>query len=290
MINFFQEIATLKVNKTGKVISLHKPLLLLCLISEVLQGKTNHFEYKVIEPELKSLLRNYGLKNSKTINPHLPFIHLGSNKKLWSISGPRIIDSDSKPSQRADLKDAFGILSDDFFQFLKSPENAYALVNQLLNAYWPEAYHEDLLRDLGLNVIVKHGEGPQANKTTRSKAFVDQVLDAYERRCAVCNQSIRLGDTLIGIDACHVKPIQHYGEDLITNGVALCKIHHWALDRGAITIQPDYTLIVSKKLNGIKTEDFFFKFDGKEIYTPRHSASALSEPNLTYHGEYIFAK
>lgn len=105
---------------------------------------------------------------------------------------------------------------------------------------------------------------------------------------AICNQSIRLGDALIGIDACHVKPIQHFGDDHITNGIALCKIHHWALDRGAISISENRDLLISPKLNGSRINEYFHEFAQKPIFLPRNSSLHLNEENVRYHRKYVF--
>jgi putative restriction endonuclease len=175
-----------------------------------------------------------------------------------------------------------------FFQFLQNTEQARGVVWQILNAYWPEAYHEDILRDLGIEGIMHQFIQIENLKQRRGRLFVEEVLDCYERQCAICSQSIRLGDALIGIDACHVKPIQHFGDDHITNGIALCKIHHWALDRGAISISENRELLISPKLNGNKINEFFHEFTNKSIFTPRNNTNYLNETNVEYHRKYVF--
>lgn len=162
------------------------------------------------------------------------------------------------------------------------------MVYQLLSEFWPEAYHEDLLRDLGLDVLMNETITQEVQKQRRGRLFVEEVLDSYERQCAICNQSIRLGDALIGIDACHVKPIQHFGEDHVTNGIALCKIHHWALNRGAISISENRDLLISPKLNGSRINEYFHQFTLKPIFLPRNSSFHLNEVNVLYHRRYIF--
>src|SRR5437870_6410030 len=53
-------------------------------------------------------------------------------------------------------------------------------------------------------------------------AFRERVLDAYERHCAVCR--LRRDQFL---EAVHILPDKHpSGEPLISNGLALCKLHH----------------------------------------------------------------
>ncbi|MEY4573112.1 MAG: hypothetical protein RLZ10_2387, partial [Bacteroidota bacterium] len=64
-MNYTDQIAKIKVNKSGQTISLHKPILLLLTISEIFHNKNNLFKYSEIESSLIELLKKYGLKNTK---------------------------------------------------------------------------------------------------------------------------------------------------------------------------------------------------------------------------------
>jgi putative restriction endonuclease len=164
------------------------------------------------------------------------------------------------------------------------------VVWQLLNEYWTEAYHEEILNNLGLDMFMNEHAISLSKEKRRGRLFVEEVLDAYERQCAICRQSIRLGDTLLGIDACHVKPIQHNGPDLVTNGVALCKVHHWALDRGAIGISEDLKMLASPKLNGSRSDHFFHDYSNTTLFIPRSTDQKLIDENIRYHYTHIFLK
>jgi putative restriction endonuclease len=287
MNDFIKDIGKLKVNRVGQVISLHKPLLLLLTISEIYKGHKNLFLFDDIESELAGLISKYGLKNTNKINAQYPFIYLATNSDIWTCSKDKseLIYPDA--ASRKEILDCIGSFKSGFYNFLLIPDNALKTIQLLLNQYWPDAYHTDILNDIGIfdfNLI------KQADKQNRGKKFIENVLDAYERKCAICHQSIRLGDSLIGIDACHLKPIQHYGEDLISNGLALCKMHHWALDRGAISINNDMKLLVSPKLNGNKLSEYFTEFNNVSIFQPRNIEFSLSKSNIKYHYEYIFVK
>ena len=114
------------------------------------------------------------------------------------------------------------------------------------------------------------------------------VLDFYKRQFAFCPLSIRLGVALLGIVACHVKPIQHFGDDPSLMALHFAKVHHWALDRGAIGISENRELLVSTKLNGNKINEFFHEFTNKSIFTPRNIVNHLYETNVKYHREFVF--
>jgi putative restriction endonuclease len=288
-IDFEHEIENLKVNKVGALVSLHKPLLLLLTISEILRGHENQFLYDEIETTLSQLLSKYGLKNSLKVNPQYPFVYLAGNKNLWECSINKTQLLHPGAANRKEVLGSIGKFPNDFFNFLITSKNGLSVLFKILNQYWPEAYHQDILNDLGIFETISDLNFVQ-KKSERSRKFVEEVLDAYERKCAICSQSIRIAETLIGIDACHIKPIQHFGLDSIGNGIALCKIHHWGLDRGAITFSKDMNLTVSKKLNGNKLDEFFTNFENKQIFIPRYAELQLDVNNVLYHEKYIFVK
>lgn len=62
--------------------------------------------------------------------------------------------------------------------------------------------------------------------------FRAHVIQAYERRCAIC--SLRHVELL---DAAHIIPdLEAAGDAVVTNGLALCKIHHAAYDNYVVGI------------------------------------------------------
>ncbi len=65
--------------------------------------------------------------------------------------------------------------------------------------------------------------------------FRATVLRAYEERCAVCN----IGHPRL-LDAAHiVADREDDGQPVVTNGLAMCKIHHAAYDARILGIRPD---------------------------------------------------
>jgi putative restriction endonuclease len=70
--------------------------------------------------------------------------------------------------------------------------------------------------------------------------FRERVIRAYQQRCALC--SLRHQELL---DAAHITPDSDAeGEPVVSNGVALCKLHHAAFDRFFFAIRPDYVIEV----------------------------------------------
>lgn len=71
-------------------------------------------------------------------------------------------------------------------------------------------------------------------------AFRERVVRAYQERCALC--ALRHTELL---DAAHITPDTEADSDpVVSNGVALCKLHHAAFDRFFFAIRPDYRVEV----------------------------------------------
>jgi putative restriction endonuclease len=87
-----------------------------------------------------------------------------------------------------------------------------------------------------------------AERTVRQRLhqpmFRAKVLHAYTSTCAVCQ--LKHSDLL---DAAHIlEDKAELGFPVVSNGLALCKLHHAAFDRNLLGITPDYTVQVDKDL------------------------------------------
>jgi putative restriction endonuclease len=75
-------------------------------------------------------------------------------------------------------------------------------------------------------------------------AFRERVLRAYRQRCALC----RLQHQEL-LDAAHIIPDRDAaGEPIVSNGLALCKLHHAAFDRFFFAVRPDFTIEVRESI------------------------------------------
>jgi putative restriction endonuclease len=71
-------------------------------------------------------------------------------------------------------------------------------------------------------------------------AFRERVIRAYQDRCALC----RLRHHQL-LDAAHITPDRDAeGDPVVSNGLALCKLHHAAFDGFFFAIRPDYSIEV----------------------------------------------
>lgn len=120
-------------------------------------------------------------------------------------------------------------------------------------------------------------EGPRRRYATAAvrqrlhqRAFRERVLAAYRNECAFCR--FRHAELL---DAAHIVPDAEAGEPVITNGLALCKLHHAAFDRNFLGIRPDYVVQVRRDLldeeDGPTLVHGIQALHGTRIHVPRRS-------------------
>jgi putative restriction endonuclease len=84
----------------------------------------------------------------------------------------------------------------------------------------------------------------QVRVRLHQRSFRERVLAAYREQCAFCR--LRHQELL---DAAHIIPDSDpMGEPSVSNGLALCKLHHAAFDSHFIGLRPDYILEVRRDI------------------------------------------
>lgn len=89
----------------------------------------------------------------------------------------------------------------------------------------------------------------------RNRAFRQAVIEAYNYKCAVCGMKIYSPNTLQWeVEAAHIVPHSSNGKDDILNGLALCRLHHWAFDVGWFTLEDDYKILSSRRIRDLSAD------------------------------------
>lgn len=79
----------------------------------------------------------------------------------------------------------------------------------------------------------------------RDRAFSAAVKEAYRDTCAVTGLKIINGGGRSEVQAAHIQPVQHRGPDSVRNGIALSGTIHWMFDRGLISLDDDYNVLLA---------------------------------------------
>lgn len=88
----------------------------------------------------------------------------------------------------------------------------------------------------------------RSKKVARSNAFQSRVKVIYKFTCCVCKIALKSLEDHFELDAAHIIPKQQMGSDDARNGLALCKRHHWAYDRGLFGIKEGWEVYVPEKV------------------------------------------
>lgn len=102
--------------------------------------------------------------------------------------------------------------------------------------------------------------------------FRSRVLGAYELKCAVCDPK----KTPL-LNAAHITSDTAADElPLVTNGLALCKIHHAAYDENILGISPDYVVHINEdvlaEVDGPMLKYGLQQMDRRALWVPRRTA------------------
>lgn len=83
---------------------------------------------------------------------------------------------------------------------------------------------------------------------TRRKArdrACELIRENYDNTCAVCGSNRESPNGAPEVEAAHIYPKAEGGRDDPRNGVALCRLHHWAFDTGWISFTDDHEIVVA---------------------------------------------
>lgn len=117
--------------------------------------------------------------------------------------------------------------------------------------------------------------------------FRKMVLSSYENKC--CLTGISIPSLLV---ASHIVPWAKDEKNRLNpeNGLCLNNLHDKAFDKGLITLNMDYEIIVSKALKNLEKnqsiQDFFLAFENKSIQLP--SRFLPNREFIEYHNQNIF--
>lgn len=284
-------IAHLRTWRRGERRAPHKPLLLLYALGRVQRGAARLVEFSEADPVLKSLLDRFGPGRGST-HPLLPFWYL-KNDRVWEL--PR---SDHLPRRSNNKEPLVSAVRDHgleggfpapIFALLSSrPGLVVELANSILCEHFPESLHCEIASAAGLELTAPQ-RSTTSTRLARPYGFRDEVLRAYGYRCAVCGFRALLDGAAIGVEAAHLKWHAFGGPSTLTNGLALCILHHKLLDLGVLGLSPDREVLVSARLTSEdETAQLLLRHHGKPLAQPQPGLPPVSTGFTDWHRGQVF--
>ncbi len=280
-----QKFQNLNVWKRGDQRAPHKPLVILYAIGKLLRGEESLL-YREMEEDIRNLLRKFG-PTRRSYSPQFPFWRL-QNDEIWQVSETDSITLTSGGDPRVtDLRayNVFGSFKNDIRTHLQNDsELTCEIVRIVLNGHFRPSLHTDILHAVGIELPIL-----TVGARTLTSDFWEDVLRAYQYRCAVCGFDLHLGLQLIAIEAAHIKWPQAGGPNSVENGLALCYLHQKLFDLGAFTLSPKLNLLVSESTNGSHgLKEWLMDFHDKPIRFPQRQAYYPNEDFIQWHLREVF--
>lgn len=298
---YVKKFAGLRVYRAQGNAAPHKPILLLSVI-ELFQQGTIQQNQICLSPELISTFLKYWThlgSDAYRSDIALPFFHL-TGDGFWHLSPNPGFESTIAAKVRlkslASLRDvvSYAYVEDELFHFLSNPESRTCLRIALIQEWFPEQeadlqnlYQVNAFEEFQLRLFERGGATYSVNDLedqertiVRDAAFRKIVVSLYGQRCAFCGLRIISADNQNIVDGAHIKPFSEFRDDRFDNGLALCKNHHWAFDRGWFSINDDYRIVIPPDRfteEPPQATRAMQDFDGEQIILP---AQASDYPRL----------
>lgn len=292
---FLRLVNDITIWKKGSQRAPHKPLLLLLMLGRALQGEARLIPFSEAETRFGELWRRFGPPRRGLVQ--YPFRYLMYDG-IWEMPRASELPSWGRPHLRVtELRnhDVEGGFPSEVSELLDAdPQLALRAARLLLAKHFPFSLHEDILESVGLSYDSWVPGFPSVREPGKKRRMVvyrrprrlifrKEVLEAYNERCAICDFDVRINDELLGLEAAHIQWHSHSGPDNVFNGLALCLLHHRALDRGAVGLESKgtgYRVLVSSRVRGSDPgAGLLFDFSGELIRPPQ---SRLHVPHRTY--------
>lgn len=144
---------------------------------------------------------------------------------------------------------AVGIRPDQFLNYIQNARilHQQGRYTQTMRLLVRAAQSEEIPQQEIDNLPIKRQRiVSSVRRYARQANFRDQVLHAYDHRCALTRQQLRL------VEAAHILPVPVHGSiDHVTNGIALSPTIHRAFDNCLIYVDENYII----RLNEQKADD-----------------------------------
>lgn len=312
LVDYCESFAQLKVNKSRKRGDApYKPILLLSVIDLISQGRINKNKIFISDELIDTFNKYWDLVSSGAFNGGLalPFFHLKNEKpKFWHLKYNSEYDGgrpQTVPKLREDVDYAY--LNDELFSFLLKDSARQELIDALIAAWFSSSQRdlEDLLKvneDFEKSLVdienIDESENFDQNpkfyfkkSVVRNAFFRKSIVHIYDYKCALCALKVTQSLTQNIVDGAHIKPLAKFYDSRVTNGIAFCKNHHWAFDKGIFSINSQYKIIVSRNFEEDSPNSKPIKdFHGESILLPKSEKFLPNPEALDWHQENIFRK
>ncbi len=120
----------------------------------------------------------------------------------------------------------------------------------------------------------------------REAAFAVAIKEVYRNTCAMSGLRIINGSGRAEVQAAHIQPVSENGPDSLRNGVALTGTVHWMFDRGLVSIEDDYSILIAKD----RLPDAAIRLlnENHRLLVPSREDMRPHKHYLSFHRDHVF--
>jgi len=289
----------------------HKPLLLLAVLDLVQEGVICSPVIDVSGDlvDLKERFDSYWQRVAPlghTSSIAFPFSRLNS-EPFWTLLGANghivdVLNLNITNVSQLRRHAVAAKIDEPLFALMQQADSRQALRQVLLDAHFSEEGRAALLEQVDINgqsyeysralydaahhSLVREAveEAGYAKSEVRSQGFRRAVVSAYDHRCALCGVRIVTPEGHTAVDAAHIVPWSESRNDDIRNGMALCKLCHWAFDRGMMGINRQYRIVQSTQIAvAPNVPGLLQSLVGREMIPPEDRSLWPAQEYLAHH-------
>ena len=291
----------------------NKPVLLLAIVELIEQGHIR--ENKILpSPDLFEIFMKYwSIVTDRKPNLALPFFHL-KRDGFWHLRANVGYETALKVTTQlktvSRLREIVGSASfeDELFLLLTNPHDREVIRQTLIDTYFVDfkadieslitkgqqidAYRQALLQQVKQTFSSLQPLAPtEAENPIRTVGFRQAIMRIYDYTCAVCQLYVLTLDGESVTEAAHIIPFSESHNNDVRNGISLCQLHHWSFDKGLISVDSNYKVIVSElMLERGPAEWKLTALHGKGILLPDREALYPAQEALAWHREEVLGK
>jgi len=274
----------------------HKPVLLLAVFDGLAVGnaRPDHVSWG---EWLRARFRIYFevvRSHNDECSPELPFYYLKSDE-LWlpvvATSCGELPLSTTPLARDLDTGRVFARFAEGWQMLVANPMYRMGFRDAIVSRFFPHCrpklaaqFIEPSITAASNRVVIEEDRAGDILQG-RSCAFRRRVLEIYDYQCVACGLRIWMPERELSfVDAAHLVPFSETRNDHPTNGLALCKNHHWALDQRLIAPDCSATWRVSRLVDSRRSrgEEELARLAGQELLPPAETAYAPDRSSLEW--------
>lgn len=269
----------------------HKPLLVLLALGRLDATGSSSMDWSLVEDQLGRLLAEFGTSSTGGATAvAYPFTRLRADG-VWLLSR-EVPDDKVGPLRESPIEGCF--TPDIESELRASPLKLRETARSIVEDQFPATIAPDILLAAGLNPDdILGSSGISTGISTirrRDPSWRRRVVEAWDRSCAFCGFDGALAGVPVGIEAAHIRWFNFDGPDEMTNGLALCSLHHKLLDRGVLGFRDPQTVAVSSTFSATSEQ-------GRHVYelhdrrlSPRPGTQLPAQEHVDWHTSEVFKR